>query len=140
LRQKTGSPLELSHRFAPSGEAVVYISGELDMTTADPAVRYVQKIIGRHHGPVAVNLAGIRFCDAQGLRALLRMANCADLAGAPFRVTSPSRMLAKVLRITGLSRRLLAGSPRASTERTGAGPVIAELISDERETPVSCGR
>ena len=101
------TPLELSHRILPTGEAAVEIAGELDMDTADQAFRYVQKIIDRHRGPIVVSLAGVRFCDARGLRALVRMANRADEADCPFRVTSPSPRLTTLMRITGLDRKFL---------------------------------
>ncbi|MGH3171358.1 MAG: STAS domain-containing protein [Trebonia sp.] len=101
-------PLELSHRLLPTGEVVADIGGELDMATADTAARYVQRIISSHRGPVSVDLAGIRFCDAQGLHALLRMANYAEQLGFPFHVTSPTPMLAKLMRITGVGYRLRA--------------------------------
>ncbi len=77
------TPLELSHRILPTGEAAVEIAGELDLDTADQAFRYVQKIINRHRGPIVVSLAGVTFCDARGLRALVRMANHADQAEPP---------------------------------------------------------
>jgi anti-sigma B factor antagonist len=100
--------IQLSHQILPVGEAAVEIGGELDIDTGDTAFRYVQKIINRHRGPIVVDLAGVRFCDAQGLSALVRMANDAERAGCPFLVTSPSPMLTKLLRITGLDRKFLA--------------------------------
>src|SRR5215510_4256313 len=69
------APLELSHRISSAGEAVVDIGGELDIATAEPAVRYVSQVIGRHGGPVIVDLTTLRFCDAKGLSGLLRMAD-----------------------------------------------------------------
>jgi anti-sigma B factor antagonist len=100
--------LQLSHQILPTGEAAVQIGGELDVDTTDTAFRYVQKIINRRRGPVVVDLAGVRFCDAQGLGALVRMANYAERAGCPFLVTGPSPMLTKLIRITGLDRKFLA--------------------------------
>lgn len=98
----------MSHRVVPTGEVIVDIGGELDIATADTAVsRYVTDIIDHHHGPVVVNLTGLRFCDARGLSALLRMANYAEQAGCPFMLASPSPPLIKLMRITGLDRRLL---------------------------------
>ncbi len=97
------APLHLSHRVLQTGEVAVEIAGELDMATADTAFSYVRKIIDSHCGPVIVGLAGVRFCDARGLHALLRMASHAEQAGCPFRLTSPSPMLTKLMRITGLS-------------------------------------
>lgn len=99
------APLELSHRISPAGEAVVDIGGELDIATAEPAVRYVSQVIDRHRRPVIVDLTALRFCDAQGLSGLLRMAGDAQQAGCPFRLASPSPSLVKIMRITGLDHR-----------------------------------
>jgi anti-anti-sigma factor len=102
------APLQLSHQILPNGETAVEIGGELDIGTADRAYLYVRKIIDRHPGPVAVSLARVGFCDARGLRALVRMANYAELACCPFRVTSPSARLIRLMRITGLDEKFLA--------------------------------
>jgi anti-sigma B factor antagonist len=99
--------VQLSHQILPTGEAAVEIEGELDINTADTASVYVQKIIHRHRGPVVVDLAGVFFCDAHGLGALVRMANDAERAGCPFLVTSPSPRLITLMRITGLDRKFL---------------------------------
>jgi anti-sigma B factor antagonist len=97
-------PLKLSHRILPTGEAVAEIGGELDIATAEMAVGYIKRVIDRHRGPVIVRLAGVRFCDAQGLSGLVRMARYAERAGRPFRLASPSPPVAKIMRITGLDR------------------------------------
>jgi len=99
--------LELSHRISPAGEAVVAIGGELDIATAELAVRYVRQVTDQHRGPVIVDLAALSFCDAGGLGALLRMAGYAEQAGCPFRLASPRPSLVKIMRITGLDRRFL---------------------------------
>ncbi len=91
----------------PTGEAIADIGGELDMATADFAVRYVRLVIDRYGGPLIVYLAGLAFCDAQGLSALLRMATYAERAGSPFRLASPRPSLVKIMQITGLDRRFL---------------------------------
>lgn len=98
---------ELSRWTLPTGEEVAAIEGELDIVTADAALAYVQEIIDTHSGPVVADLAGVRFCDARGLQALLRMASCAEQAGCPFWVVSPNPMLTKLMRITGLDHKLL---------------------------------
>jgi anti-sigma B factor antagonist len=106
-RQKA-VPINLSHRILPTGEAVASIEGELDFATADMAVQYIRQVIDRHHGPVNVDLTSLRFCDARGLSALLRMFSYAEQADCPFRLASPSPFLIKLMRITNLDRRLLA--------------------------------
>jgi len=100
--------LELNHRILPAGEVVVDIGGDLDIATAEMAVRYVRHVIDCHHGPVIVDLAALGFCDARGLSALVRMAGYAERAGRPFRLASPGPPVVKIMRITGLDRRLLA--------------------------------
>jgi anti-anti-sigma factor len=101
------SSLELSHQILPTGEAVAHVGGELDMATAEAASRYVTVVIDRHPGPVVVDLTALRFCDARGLSALLRMTRYAERAGHPFRLTSPSPTLLRLLRIVELDRKLL---------------------------------
>ena len=97
----------MSHRVMPTGEVIADVGGELDIATAETAVSYVTDIIDHHHGQVTVNLTELRFCDARGLSALLHMANYAEEAGCSFMLASPSPPLIKLMRITGLGRRLL---------------------------------
>jgi anti-anti-sigma factor len=99
------SPLKLSHRICPTGEAVVELRGELDIASAEVAVSYVSDITDRHHGPVTVDLTALAFCDAQGLAALIRMASHAEEKGCSFRLASPSPSLVKIMRITGLDHK-----------------------------------
>jgi anti-sigma B factor antagonist len=99
--------LRLSYRILPTGGAIADIGGELDIATADVAVRYVRLVIDRHGGPLIVDLAGLAFCDAQGLSALLRIATYAERAGSPFRLASPQPSLVKIMQITGLDRKFL---------------------------------
>ena len=101
------APLKLSHRILPTGAAVVELSGELDIATAETAVSYVAGLIERHHGPVTVDLTALAFCDAQGLAALVRIAGYARQKDCPFRLVFPRPSLIKIMRITGLDRELL---------------------------------
>jgi anti-anti-sigma factor len=98
-RRRRVAPLELSHRIEPTGQAVACIGGELDVATADTAVRYVTRVIDHHRGPLIVDLASLHFCDARGMSALLRMASYAERAGHAFSLVSPSPMLVRLLRI-----------------------------------------
>ena len=91
----------------PAGETIVDLGGELDMATAEVAVRYVRDVIDRHRRPVIVDLTTLVFCDARGLAGLVRMAGYAEQMGCMFQLSSPSRSLVKIMRITGLDRRFL---------------------------------
>jgi anti-anti-sigma factor len=122
-RRKAAS-LELSHRILPTGETVARIGGELDIATADTAVRYVTQVIDHRDGPVIVDLTALRFCDARGLSALLRIALYAEQRDHKFRVASPRPSLVKLLRITALDRKLLGttGPGGAATTFATNGP------------------
>jgi anti-anti-sigma factor len=104
---KTTAPLKLTHQVHSAGEAIVDLRGELDIATAAMAVSYVSDVIDNHHGPVTVDLTALAFCDAQGLAALVRMANHAKHKDRSFQVASPRPSLVKIMRITGLDRRFL---------------------------------
>ena len=109
----SAAPMELSHRTCPNGEAVVDLGGELDILSAEVAVKYVRDVIDRHRGPVKVNLTALAFCDARGLAALVRMARHAEQNGCPFRLASPNASLVKIMRITGLDQRFLVSETSA---------------------------
>jgi anti-anti-sigma factor len=117
--RRSGASLELSHWIEPTGDAVARVGGELDVATADAAIRYVTRVIDHHRGRVTVDLASLHFCDARGLSALVQMAGYAERAGRAFRVTSPSPMLLKLLRIATLDQKLLE---RATGSRAVTGP------------------
>ena len=94
--------LGLTHRIYPDGHATAVISGELDAATADDARDYVSQVIARSSGPVQLDLTGLSFCDARGLRALAGMAACARTAGLQLRLTGTRPGIAKIIRITGM--------------------------------------
>ncbi len=105
VRERHESPIELSYRISTAGHAVVTIRGELDLATAERAFRYVGDVIDHHEGPVSVDLGGLAFCDVSGLNALIGMASRAERAGSRLWLTSPSRSLTKLMRITGADLR-----------------------------------
>jgi len=106
------TPLALSHRIRPTGDAVVELTGDLDIATAELAVSYVTDVIKRHHGPLTIDLSALDFCDARGLAALVRMAGYAEREDRPFRLASPSPALIKIMRITGLDGRFATAQIR----------------------------
>jgi anti-sigma B factor antagonist len=103
-----GGHIRLSWRVASEGLAVVTIRGELDLATADQAVRYVSEVIDRHDGPVSVDLSGLAFCDACGLGALIRMAAYAERSARRIGFARPSPSVTRIMRITGVNGRLQA--------------------------------
>jgi len=98
----TAVPLGLTHRIYPDGHAVAVITGELDAATADQAQEYVRRVIDRSRGPVGVDLGGLTFCDARGLRTLVGVAAHARKTGRRLRLIAPRPAIVKVMRITGV--------------------------------------
>jgi anti-sigma B factor antagonist len=119
-----GRWLGLACEITTAGEALVTVSGELDITSADDAFGCVRDVIDRHHLPVILNMAGLTFCDARGLGALVRMSNYAGKAGCPFQLASPGPRLLQIMRITGLDRSLAIRVPQPAPPRP-AQPALA---------------
>ena len=84
---------------------VVQVRGELDLALADSLAVRGYAAIGRQ-ARVLLDLAGVSFCDACGLGALVRIANHADRTGCRYGLIAPQPPVVKVLRITGLDQRL----------------------------------
>jgi anti-sigma B factor antagonist len=113
----TATQLGLVCEITATGEALVMVSGELDITSADGAVGCVRDVIDRHHLPVILDMAGLTFCDASGLGALVRMNNYAGKAGCPIQLASPGPGLLQIMRITGLDRSLAIRVPQPAPPR-----------------------
>jgi anti-sigma B factor antagonist len=113
--------IQLSCRVSADGLVTVAIRGDLDVATADRTVRYVSNVIDSCDGPVSADLSELAFCDACGLGALIRVNAYAGQAGRKLELTSPSRAVTKIMRLTGVEDWLLhpalagvsSGAPRA---------------------------
>jgi anti-anti-sigma factor len=85
---------------------ILTVHGELDLATADALYRRGRTAIGRHTRLLLLDLTSLTFCDASGLNAIVRIANEADAAGCRYGLIAPQPLIAKMLRITGLNKRL----------------------------------
>ena len=85
---------------------VVPVRGELDLALADSLAARGYAAIGRQARVLLLDVAGVSFCDACGLSALVRIANRADRAGCRYGLIAPQPPVVKILRITGLDQRL----------------------------------
>ena len=106
------TPLRLAWEITAAGEALVMLSGELDIASADGPFGCVRDVIDRHHAPVILDMAGLSFCDARGLGTLVRMSNYAGNAGCSLRLASLGPHLRKIMRITGLDSTLAIRVPQ----------------------------
>jgi anti-anti-sigma factor len=75
----------------------------------------VRDTIDARGGPVMLDVAGLSFCDARGLGALLRMSSRAGKAGSFLYLLTPPPRFVRLSRITGLDEELLVHRG----ERTG---------------------
>lgn len=110
----TGISLRLACEITAEGKALVTLSGELDISSSDCAFGWVRDVIDRHHVPVILDMAGLTFCDARGLGALVRMSNYAGMVGCSLQLAFPGSHLLKIMRITGLDRSLAIHVPQAT--------------------------
>jgi anti-sigma B factor antagonist len=99
---------------------ILTVHGELDLATAGTLYRRGRTAIGRHTRLLLLDLTSLAFCDASGLNAIVRIANEAEAAGCRYGLIAPQPLVAKMLRITGLNRRLqvFATIDRARQELT----------------------
>lgn len=77
------------------------ISGEIDFSTCATLDRWLSE-----HGDadrVAVDMQGVTFIDSSGLRILIDHHQKAAADGRGFEVVDPSRVVQRLLEITGLS-------------------------------------
>jgi anti-anti-sigma factor len=99
--------IRLSCHVSEDGLVTVAIRGDLDVATVDRTVRYVTGVIDSCDGPVSADLSELAFCDACGLGALIRVNTYAGQMGRKLELTSPSRAVIKIMRLTGVDDWLL---------------------------------
>jgi anti-sigma B factor antagonist len=119
------SALTVGCSISQTGQTTLTLAGELDAASADQAYRYVRDAIDTHGGPVMLDVAGLSFCDARGLAALVRMSRHAKQAGSFLHLVAPPPRLVKLMRIVGLDEEL----PVHREDRT------AEVASVRPEPP-----
>ncbi len=87
------------------GVQVLFAPDELDLATAD-ALAARGCAAAAHGGLLLLDLSGLSFCDARGLRAFVQIANHADWTGCRYGLIAPQPRVAKVLQICRLHQRL----------------------------------
>ena len=87
---------------AARGEGVVYLRGELDMSTEDRARRILLPIAG-NHSSLTLDLSQLTFCDSTGLNLMLEILFSLPKGGR-LQVLGASRSIRKLFEVSGLSR------------------------------------
>ncbi len=114
------------------GIQILRVPGELDVATADSVAARGRRAFARRARVLLVDLASLRFCDACGLSALVRIANHADAAGCRYGLIAPRPQVAKLLQITGLDQRM----PVFAT----IGAALARLTAVATAVPAAVAR
>ncbi len=98
--------LTLSVQHSPS-EAVVILAGEIDLSTAPRLSTVVADLLAEAPARVVLDMAGVTFCDSQGLGTLVVLSRKAALAQSCLVLTNVADFLLRVLDITGLRPALM---------------------------------
>jgi anti-sigma B factor antagonist len=99
--------LSISVRREPS-EAVVSLVGEIDLSTAGRLSGEISAMLATEPPPrVVLDMAGVTFCDSQGLGTLVVLSRKATMAQSCLVLTNVGDFLLRVLDITGLRPALM---------------------------------
>jgi anti-anti-sigma factor len=87
-----------------SPDAGVYVlSGEVDAHTAPQFARHFDSLPGGIEGALVIDMADVTFMDSSGLRVLIELNRRVSEAGRSLTVRAPSRPVARIIEISGLS-------------------------------------
>jgi anti-sigma B factor antagonist len=82
--------------------ARVRLTGELDLATVDQLLDTIERVRRRGRPDVVLDLTGLRFCDASGLRAFLSMHRQLRADGGGLTVTGARPVVRRLLSLTDL--------------------------------------
>jgi anti-anti-sigma factor len=99
--------LSISIRRPDEAEAVLSLTGEIDMLTAVELSAAVQGVLTEGPSRVVLDMAGVTFCDSQGLGTLVVLSRKAASARSVLVLTNVADFLMRVLDITGLRSALM---------------------------------
>ena len=84
-----------------NGRTCVLLAGELDLATVPQLAQLVERELTAGCRALDLDLSGIVFCDARGLRGLTDAADRVRAAGGDFAVRGPCPPLRRMLAATG---------------------------------------
>lgn len=110
--------------------AVVRLTGEIDLHTAPRLTAAVDQAVSGSAAGVVVDLAGVSFFGSAGVAALYRAATGAAAQGRPLLLADCSRIVARVLDLTGMR-------PLFAEHATVEAAVAALGAADEGPSPTA---
>jgi anti-anti-sigma factor len=92
-------------------EVVCHLTGEIDVLTVTNLSALVSETLAAEPpGRLVLDMAGVTFCDSQGLGTLVVLSRKAQHAGSLLALTNVGDFLMRVLDITGLRSALMISS------------------------------
>ena len=102
--QTNGRLLQVRTEPAETGELVVALSGELDLSTIPTIEKALIRELGRR--TVVVDLTALNFIDSSGIAVLIKAFRAADEDRRMHTVIAPGSQVERVLRLAGIDRAL----------------------------------
>jgi anti-sigma B factor antagonist len=91
-------------------EVVLHLAGEIDVLTVTNLSAIVNDTLAEPPPRIVLDMAGITFCDSQGLGTLVVLSRKAQHARSVLALTNVGDFLMRVLDITGLRSALMISS------------------------------
>jgi anti-anti-sigma factor len=91
-------------------EVVFHLTGEIDVLTVAQLSTLVTEVLGDPPARIVLDMAGVTFCDSQGLGTLVVLSRKAQHARTVLALANVGDFLMRVLDITGLRSALMISS------------------------------
>jgi anti-anti-sigma factor len=101
--------LDIAVERAPD-EVVLHLAGEIDVLTVTSLSTMVNDVLTDPPARIVLDMAGVTFCDSQGLGTLVVLSRKAQHARVVLALTNVGEFLMRVLDITGLRSALMISS------------------------------
>jgi anti-anti-sigma factor len=101
--------LDIAVERAPD-EIVFHLAGEIDVLTVTKLSALVNDVLADPPGRMVLDMAGVTFCDSQGLGTLVVLSRKAQHARSVLALANVGDFLMRVLDITGLRSALMISS------------------------------
>jgi anti-sigma B factor antagonist len=92
------------------GQVVFHLAGEIDVLTVTKLSTMVNEILADPPPRIVLDMAGVTFCDSQGLGTLVVLSRKAQHAQSVLALANVGDFLLRVLDITGLRSALMISS------------------------------
>jgi anti-sigma B factor antagonist len=99
LEEEGGARGAVGRAHDPSGEPVVTLAGEIDISNAESLGATLDELVGDETQRLVVDLAALEFMDSSGIAMLLRVAARVGTV----EIRNPSHIVRRIIECTGLT-------------------------------------